>query len=247
LAGVKRCVGGIHPLRASREVVELIGNKATLASLVVEKPEEVKLKVEKEVWEAKVKDLELRSEQEVGELELLLDNGQGKTCVEFGVHDRARRKRRKLEVAEARLVEGTPMGTGAGAGLVGGATPGTEEGGGQGEGTAMGTGGGEKPFGGAARSSSGETPGAKSGAKERKISPFIINDDDTATTEAETSDEESLGEEEEQVDDGEPVTVEWSANPPLHWGLEPPRVGEGVRVSGVNKRQLRRENKAKRI
>jgi hypothetical protein len=66
--------------------------------LVVERPEEVKLKVEKEVWEAKVKDLELRSEQEVGELELLLDNGQGKTTVECGVHDRARRKRRKLEL-----------------------------------------------------------------------------------------------------------------------------------------------------
>jgi hypothetical protein len=102
----------------------------------------------------------------------------------------------------------------------------------------MGTGGGEKPSSGARRSSTGAKPGDNAAAKEQKISPFIISDDDTATTEAETSDEESLGEEEEQEDEGEPVTVEWSANPPQHWGLEPPRVGDG---------QLRRGNKAKRI
>jgi hypothetical protein len=33
----------------------------------------------------------------------------------------------------------------------------------------------------------------------------------------------------------------------LNWGLDPPRVSTGEQVTGANKRQLRRENKAKRI
>jgi hypothetical protein len=80
---------------------------------------------------------------------------------------------------------------------------------------------------------------------EAKRVRLFVRDDDTVSTASETEDEESLlGEADEGNDHSEII---WDANPPLHWDLDPPRLEAGGRVDGSNKRQLRRENKARRI
>jgi hypothetical protein len=74
---------------------------------------------------------------------------------------------------------------------------------------------------------------------------FFIDDDATVSTAPETDDDMSL----DGADCGEndQVGIVWDANPPLHWKLDAPRLNSGARVDGTNKRQLRRENKARRV
>jgi hypothetical protein len=69
---------------------------------------------------------------------------------------------------------------------------------------------------------------------------------ETVATEEETEWDSSNSENEwEDVEELETDTsIELSL--PQHLGLDPPRLESGARVSGINKRQLRRENKAKR-
>jgi hypothetical protein len=80
----------------------------------------------------------------------------------------------------------------------------------------------------------------------KKRSRLFIRDDDTISTASETDDDDATldGEIEGGNDHSEIV---WDANPPQHWNLEPPRTEAGAKVDGKNKRQLRRENKAKWI
>jgi hypothetical protein len=80
---------------------------------------------------------------------------------------------------------------------------------------------------------------------EAKRGRLFVRDDDTVSTASETEDDESLGGDSDGGNDHSEIM--WDANPPLHWDLGPPRLQAGTRVDGTNKRQLRRENKAKRV
>jgi hypothetical protein len=92
------------------------------------------------------------------------------------------------------------------------------------------------------------------------ISKFMVEDLDNVTvTTAEETDTDWETDEEGGLDGNDSETMEsedWDAHPPQHWniedprvtaGLGPPRLLSGSRVDGSNKRQLRRENKARRI
>jgi hypothetical protein len=99
------------------------------------------------------------------------------------------------------------------------------------------------------------------GSTNATISKFMVEDADnvTATTAEETDydwDTDEDADSESDPEDNDSTEGSWTANPPQHWNLEdprvtvglgPPRLQSGERVNGANKRQLRRENKARRI
>eukprot|EP00956_Cyclotella_meneghiniana_P004121 scaffold5042_cov23-Cyclotella_meneghiniana.AAC.1 len=252
----------------------MLGSKAEVGEVIARSAERTEVKKEKPEpvtsinWEGK----EGKNVDGIGDL---------------GIHDRARRKRRRQAVRDLegtddgevggdldrpRLCKPTPGGNGG--------RPGNQEGrlskttwsgsktttGGKCKPTTGGNGG--RPGSGEGRLHKSTTGGNGKSTAGGTVEEGGSDDEATATTDPLTEDEEDFSEDENwewlqdrfgegargqpfqlQVGSPEDDAVEdnWDNMEKICMGLEPPQLWSGERVSGHNKRQLRRENKRKRI